>query len=129
MVSLKLYILLRLLTIMQKKLGFSLTKKDIAAIAMFVIFISLVAYPVYRDKHGCEIARPGYKCASAKDVLVENCKFFANYSCNVSANPSLEQIVWYIKNLCKIANEHGANYDCSNPKLVCNEVLDKNVCG
>ncbi len=114
---------------MLKKIKDKLTKRDIAILAIFIVFLILISIPAYRDKHGCEVARPGYECASAKEVLIENCEYWAKYNCNTSADISLPQIVWYIKNLCKIANEyHNYGYDCTNPEKVCNSVLERNAC-
>ncbi len=105
-------------------------KKEAAVTAVFLIFLFLASYPLHKPKNGCEIARPGYKCASSLDVLRENCEYWARYNCNTSADPSLPQVVWYIENLCRIANRyHNTNFDCSNPKLVCRSVLNTSVCG
>jgi hypothetical protein len=106
-----------------------ITLKDLIVIAVFAVFLILVTIPVYRDKHGCEVARPGYKCMSAKQVMIENCEYWAKYDCDSSQDISLPQIEWYIKNLCEIANRnHGYGFDCENPKLACNQVLQKDVC-
>lgn len=111
---------------MRIKLG----KGEIALLATFIVFLILVSIPVYTDKHGCEVARPGYKCASAYEVIIENCKHFAKYNCNVSADISLAQVVWYIKNLCEIANKyHNYGFDCSDAKSICNTVLNYTACG
>lgn len=104
-------------------------KKELTILTAFVIFLILVTIPVYRDKHGCEVARPGYKCAPAKDVMIENCEYWAKYNCNTSADVSLPQVVWYIENLCRIANDlHGYGYECSNPKIACNQVTGREIC-
>ncbi len=106
-----------------------LQTKDIVIIVLFLTFLVLVTIPVYKDKHGCEVARPNYKCESAYNVLKENCIYWAKFNCNTSADPSLPQIVWYIKNLCEIANSHhDYGYPCDQPEKVCNMVLNKTVC-
>ncbi len=107
----------------------TLKTKEIVIIATFFIFLILVTIPVYKDKHGCEVARPNYKCESAYNVLKENCEYWSKYNCNTSADISLPQVVWYIKNLCEIANEHhNYGFNCDNPKEVCNQVMNKTVC-
>jgi len=104
-------------------------RNSIFVIIIFIAFLVVVTIPVYRDKHGCEVARPGYECASAKDVLIENCEYWGKYDCDSSRDPSLPQIEWYIKNLCKIANKnHGYGFDCENPKVACNQVTKKQIC-
>ena len=104
-------------------------KKELVVLVAFIVFLILVTIPVYKDKKGCEIARPGYKCASAKDVMIENCEYWAKYNCNTSADASLPQVVWYIKNLCEIAKKlHGYGYECSNLKIACNQVAGREIC-
>ncbi|MEM5804527.1 MAG: hypothetical protein QXU82_01630 [Candidatus Aenigmatarchaeota archaeon] len=106
-----------------------LSRFDIAAIAALVIFVILVSIPVYTDKQGCEVARPGYKCASAKDVMIEHCNYWAKWNCDTSADNSLPQVEWYIGNLCNIHNRyHADKLDCSNLKLACNQAAGKTVC-
>ncbi len=105
------------------------TQKEIFVLVAFVIFLILVTIPVYKPRNGCEVARPGYECASAKDIMMENCKYWAKYNCNTSADVSLPQVVWYIENLCKIANElHDYGYECSNPKIACNQAAGREIC-
>lgn len=106
-----------------------LTKKDILAIMILIIFIILVIAPQYYPKGNCEIARPDYKCASIKDVMIENCNYWGKYSCNTNADVSLPQIEWYILNLCKLQNQyHNTGLDCSDLKSACNKITGSQVC-
>ena len=47
-------------------------KSDIVAIAALLLFLVVVSIPAYVPKT-CEVARPNFKCASLKDVMIENC--------------------------------------------------------
>jgi len=115
----------------KRKLPFKikLTKWDIVSIIALIIFVILVSIPTYLSKGECEVARPAYKCASFKDVMIENCIYWGNYSCNTSADVSLPQIEWYIDNLCKLQNQyHSSGLDCSNLKAACNQITEKQTC-
>ncbi len=106
-----------------------LSKWDFAAIAALVIFLVLVLIPVYIPKGECEIARPAYKCASARSVMIENCEYWGKFECDSSKDISLPQVEWYIGNLCKIANRnHNYGYNCANLKSTCNQVTEKQTC-
>lgn len=106
-----------------------LSKWDKIAVAGLVIFIIIVSIPVYTPKGECEVARPGYKCASIKDVIIENCLYWGKYNCNTSADVSLSQIEWYIKNLCELESKKGTQgIDCNNLKLTCNQVTGEQTC-
>lgn len=115
-----------------KKRRFSLpklTKFDIISIVFLLVFLILVSIPVYTSKGDCEIARPGYKCASIKEVMIENCNYWGNYSCDTSADISLEQVEWYIQNLCELQNKyHESGLDCSNLRTACNKISGKQIC-
>jgi len=104
-----------------------LTKMDIIAVIALIAFIALMAWPIYFPGDDCEVARPGYKCESAKTVMIEHCAYWGNFSCNSNADVSLPQVEWYIQNLCDIAKTH-ESIDCSNLKLACNQVSGKQVC-
>jgi len=103
-----------------------LTKRDIVAIIGLIILIIILTIPTYIDKGDCEVARPGFKCASVKDVMTENCDYWAKYGCDTSADVSLKQIEWYIGNLCKL--EKKVTLDCNNLKLACNQITGKEEC-
>jgi len=106
-----------------------LTKIDIVSIIALIIFVIIVTIPVYIPKGECEVARPGYECASLKDVMIENCVYWGNYSCNTGADVSLPQIEWYIENLCKLQNQyHNSGLECSNLKLACNQITKNQTC-
>jgi hypothetical protein len=106
-----------------------LTRADILAIIVLIIFIILVAIPQYISKDDCEVARPNYKCASLKDVMIENCNYWGKYECNTNADPSLPQIEWYILNLCKLQNQyHNTGLDCSDLKSACNKITGNQNC-
>ena len=104
-----------------------LTMKDKIAVLILVIFLVVVTMPVYSPRDECEVARPGYECASAHDVMIEECEYWGEYDCDTSADVSLLQVEWYIENLCEIAKK-GEALDCSNLKLACNQVTGKQVC-
>jgi len=113
----------------KKRFPIKLTKKDIISIVALIIFLILVSIPVYISKGECEIARPEYKCASIKNVMIENCVYWGNYSCNTNADVSLTQIEWYIKNLCGLQNQyHQTGLDCSNLKSACNKIVGNQTC-
>ena len=115
----------------KRKLPFKikLSRTDVISIIVLIIFIAIVALPTYLPKGNCEVARPAYKCASFKDVMIENCIYWGNYSCNTSADVSLPQIEWYIDNLCKLQNQyHNSGLDCSNLKAACNQITEKQTC-
>lgn len=106
-----------------------LTKWDAIAVALLLIFLVLVSIPIYTSKDDCEVARPEYKCASFKDVMIENCVYWGNYSCNSQADVSLPQIEWYIQNMCKLQNQyHNTGLDCSNLKSACNQIVGNQTC-
>lgn len=106
-----------------------ISKADIIALVFLVIFLALLTWPTYIPKGNCEVARPDYKCASVKDVMIENCAYWGNYSCNSAKDVSLPQIEWYIQNLCSLQNQyHGSGLDCSDLKAACNQISQKQVC-
>ncbi len=99
------------------------------AIAIAIIFLILVSIPVYRSKNGCEVVRPGYECASAAAVMIEQCNYWSKFSCDTSADNSLVQVEWYIDNLCDIHNRYNKNdVDCTNLKLACNQISGQSLC-
>ncbi|NOZ81931.1 MAG: hypothetical protein GXO63_02155 [Candidatus Micrarchaeota archaeon] len=131
-----------------------LKTSEIAAVAGLVIFTFVLLLPSFLPKNGCEVARPGYKCASIEDVLKENCVYWEKYACLkdcrygsknecekagcywepdrfiCAADPSLPQVTWYIKNLCELYNQkHGTDYGCATPETACAIVLGREVCG
>lgn len=113
----------------KKRFPVKLTKKDIISIIVLIVFLILVSIPVYISKGECEIARPEYKCASIKNVMMENCVYWGNYSCNTQSDVSLTQIEWYIKNLCDLQNKyHQTGLDCSNLKSACNKIVGNQTC-
>jgi len=106
-----------------------LSKTDYVGLIFLIVFLILVAIPTYAPKDDCEIARPEYKCASIKDVMIENCNYWGKYQCNTNADISLPQVEWYIGNLCELQNQyHSAGLDCSNLKLACNTITGNQVC-
>jgi hypothetical protein len=108
-----------------KKLNVS--NKDWIYIIVLIIGIGILSYPGFIPKGDCEVARPGYKCDSAHNVMIENCKYWGNYSCRSSLDPSLPQIEWYIGNLCEITKNRDS-LDCSNLKTACNQITQANTC-
>jgi hypothetical protein len=115
----------------KRKLPFKikLSKWDKISIIALIIFVILVSIPVYIPKGECEVARPGYKCASLKDVMIENCVYWGEYDCITEADISLPQIEWYIENLCNLQNQyHQTDLDCSNLKIACNEIVGNQTC-
>jgi hypothetical protein len=106
-----------------------LSKADIISIIALIIFVTIVSIPTYLPKGECEVARPAYKCASFKTVMIENCVYLGNYSCNANADVSLPQIEWYIENLCNLQNQyHSSGLDCSNLKKACNQIVGNQTC-
>ena len=104
-------------------------KKDWIALAVLIIFVVMLALPSYLPKNGCEVARPNYKCESAKNVIIENCVFWGKWSCDTTADESLTQVEWYIGNLCGIHNKYNSDkLDCSNLKLACNQATGNAIC-
>ena len=105
-------------------------KREAALLTLYVLFVILCAYPLYANKHGCDVARPGYTCESAYNVIVENCRMLAKYNCNLSADPALPQLAWYTQNLCKIAKKNGEFDfpDCENVNKICNLALNASAC-
>jgi hypothetical protein len=113
----------------KKKFHIKLTKKDIISIIALIVFLILVSIPVYVSKGECEISRPEYKCASIKNVMIENCVYWGSYNCNTNADVSLTQVEWYIKNLCDLQNNyHQTGLDCSNLKSACNKIVGNQTC-
>jgi hypothetical protein len=111
----------------KKRFNIKLTKRDYLGIAILVISLIVLSYPQYLPKGECEVARPGYKCETAHKVMIENCDYWGNFSCNTNADVSLPQIEWYIGNLCGITKNKD-NLDCSNLKAACNQISGKQVC-
>jgi hypothetical protein len=106
-----------------------LSKADIISIMALIIFVIIVSIPTYLPKGECEVARPAYKCASFKNVMIENCVYWGNYNCNTNADVSLPQIEWYIENLCNLQNQyHNSGLDCSNLKKACNQIVGNQTC-
>lgn len=103
-------------------------KRDWVAVSALIIFVVLVSIPAYVDKGSCEVARAGYKCDSIKNVLVENCNYWGNFSCNSRNDVSLPQVEWYIGNLCKLGKDKYGFPNCANLKNVCNAVVGTQVC-
>ena len=110
------------------KFNLKLSKWDILSIIALTIFLIIVISPTYYTGD-CEVARPNNKCIMFKDALIENCIFWGNYGCESSADVSLPQVEWYIKNLCENQNKyHGAGLDCSNLKSTCNKLTGNQTC-
>jgi hypothetical protein len=107
----------------------TVTKWDALGIIILIIALSLLVLPQIVPKDNCEVARPDNKCATLKDVMIENCAYWGNYSCNTSSDVSLTQIEWYIGNLCKLQNQyHSEGMDCSRLKSSCNQISARLVC-
>ena len=104
------------------------TKKDWVYVIGLVVFIAILTYPNFIPKGDCEVARPGFKCESIKNVMIENCNYWSQFSCDTSKDVSLPQIEWYIQNLCNLQKQKGDPLDCSNLKLVCNQITQTNAC-
>ena len=106
-----------------------LTRSDYIAIGALLVFVIIMAYPIYKDKGGCEVAQAGYTCDSAKNVMVENCRYWGEYQCDSSTDVSLPQIEWYIENLCDIyKNNHDSGFDCTNLPQACNAISGEILC-
>lgn len=106
-------------------------RKDWLAVALLLVVIAVFAIPTYLPKNGCEVARAAYKCIPAKDVIIENCNLWGNWSCNTAADSSLEQVEWYIGNLCKLHDQlhPDDSLNCDNLKIACNQATGQQVCG
>jgi hypothetical protein len=114
-----------------KKRRFKLKLKrwDVIAIAFLIIFVILISIPTFLPKDNCEVARPEYKCATFKDVMIENCNYWGEYGCDTQADVSLTQIEWYIGNLCNLQNQyHSTNLDCSTLQIACNQITGEQTC-
>lgn len=112
-------------TIKKIKLG----KWDILALAALAGFIILMAALIYAPKGGCEVARAGATCVPARDVLVEDCNYWAKFGCDSTKDAGLPDIEFEIGSLCKVQNSlHGSGLDCSNLKMACNRITGKQVC-
>ena len=107
-----------------------LTRKDYIGISVLVIVTLLLFFTIYsRPNPDCEIARPGYKCETAWNVMIEHCNYWGEFDCDSSADVSLPQVEWYIGNLCSIHNTyHDNKLDCSNLRHACNQVTDAITC-
>ncbi len=104
-------------------------KFDILALAALAGFIILMAALIYAPKGECEVARAGGTCVPAKDVIIEDCNYWAKYGCDSTKDASFPDIEFEIGSLCKIQNSlHGTGLDCSNLKTACNQITQKQVC-
>jgi hypothetical protein len=115
----------------KRKFSFNLkmSKWDKISIITLIVFAIIFTLPTLIPKGECEVARPGYKCASLKDVMIEHCQYWGEYDCDTEADISLEQVEWYIENLCNLQNQyHDSGLDCSNLKRACNEISASLVC-
>ena len=106
-----------------------LSRRDMISVMILLIFVILVTVPTLAPKGECEVARPGYKCESLKNVMVEHCQYWGEYDCDTASDVSLVQVEWYIQNLCNLQNqEHGTGLDCSNLRNACNEIAESLLC-
>lgn len=106
-----------------------LGKWDLMAIAVLAGFIILMAVLIYGPKGNCEVARAGFTCVPAKDVIIEDCNYWAKFGCDSTKDASLPDIEFEIQSLCKIQNSlHGTGLDCSNLKMACNQIAQRSVC-
>jgi len=106
-----------------------LNRTDILSVIVLIIFVIFLSYPTYAPKDDCEVSRPEYKCASFKDVMIENCDYWGKYNCDTNADVSLTQIEWYIDSLCKLQTQyHSSGLGCSSLKSACNQITGKQVC-
>ena len=106
-----------------------LSRTDIVSVIALIIFIILVAIPFYSPKGECEIARANYECASVKDVMIENCVYWGSYNCDTNSDNSLDQVEWYLGNVCNLQNRyHSTGLDCSNLRSACNKITEKQTC-
>jgi hypothetical protein len=113
----------------KRKIPLKLTRWDVIAVVILILFVIVVTIPNYVSKDDCEVARPAYKCASFKDVMIENCVYWGNYSCNTQSDVSLPQIEWYIDNMCNLQNQyHNSGLDCSSLKGACNQIVGNQTC-
>jgi len=113
----------------KRKIPLKLTRWDAVAVVILIVFVVVITLPEYTPKGNCEVARPEYKCASFKDVMIENCVYWGKYNCNTAADVSLPQIEWYIDNMCKLQNQyHNSGLDCSNLKQACNQIVGNQTC-
>ena len=67
------------------------------------------------------------ECASAREVMIENCNYWGQFSCDTTKDVSLPQIEWYIENMCKFSSKK-YNLDCSNLQLACNQITGSQTC-
>ena len=112
-----------------EKKKFKLRREDMIAISVLIIFLIIMAIPIYAPKDGCEVARAGYKCESIENVMIENCEYWSEFNCNTEADNSLVQIEWYIGELCKLQNqEHKTGLDCNNLQYACNQISGQELC-
>jgi len=113
----------------EMKFSVKLTRNDIISLVVLAIFLIIISIPTFISKTNCEVGRPEYKCATFKDVLIENCNYWGKYSCNTNADPSLPQIEWYIQNLCDLQNNyHNSGLKCSDLKIACNQITGNQTC-
>jgi len=107
-----------------------LRKRDYAGVAFLIIVMILLSVMVYyRPNPDCEVSRPAFKCETAKFVMVEHCDYWGGFECDSSADVSLPQVEWYIKNLCAIHNKyHPDQLDCANLKHACNQATGETTC-
>ena len=106
-----------------------LSNKDKIAVAGLVVFLVFMYIVINLPRGDCEVARPGYKCQSIKNVMVENCNYWSGYSCDTSKDISLKQVEWYIGNLCNLQNQyHSSGLDCSNLQRACNQISSQSLC-
>src|SRR3972149_3386835 len=100
----------------KKRFNIKLDRKDKIALVALIAFVILMAIPIYISKGDCEVLRPGGECASTREVMIENCAYWGQYSCDTTKDVSLPQIEWYIENMCKFSSKK-YNLDCSNLQL------------
>jgi len=112
----------------KKRIRINLARKDWLYILALVIFIAILTYPNYVNKGNCEVARPGFKCESVRNVMIENCNYWSTYTCDTSKDVSLVQIEWYIGKLCDLQKQKDPSLDCSNLKTACNQITQTNTC-
>jgi hypothetical protein len=67
-------------------LNLKMSKWDKISIMITLVFVVLVVLPTLTPKDNCEVARPGYECASIKDVMIEHCQYWGEYDCDTSSN-------------------------------------------
>lgn len=104
-------------------------KSDIVWIILLLVVVGIVSIPNWLPKDGCEVARPGYKCESFENVMIENCVYWGTYDCDTSADVSLTQVEWYLDNLCDLQNKyHNTGLECSNLRKACNTIVGNQIC-